>query len=233
MTRQKSLAMNVLAAAATLACIGTASAQTNDTYNPSAYILLNGSAIKPDSKFPEDKVGYGGGVKIGIPLSPSWDLQIGGNYARSKDNGSKMHEYLGGVDALYLFTPAGFRPFVLVGVGASRDSISDPLVGIVAPHFALRQRGRRLPVQVHAHVRHAGRHPRDGFVLPPSHTVDGMKHAANTYANVGFTWAFGAPPAPPVVPVVTTTRTEETTVATTPAPAPVVTPPPRRRRRLR
>ena len=61
MTRHKSLAINVLAAAATLACLGTASAQEN-TYNPNAYILLNGSVMKPDSKFPEDKVGYGGGV---------------------------------------------------------------------------------------------------------------------------------------------------------------------------
>ena len=60
MTRQKSLAMNVLAAAAALACFGTASAQDNQTYNPSDYILLNGSAIKPDSKYPEDKTGFGG-----------------------------------------------------------------------------------------------------------------------------------------------------------------------------
>ena len=126
MSRQKTLAINVLAAAATLACIGGASAQEN-TYNPNAYILLNGSAMKPDSKFPEDKVGWGGGVKIGVPINPSWDIQVGGNYAQSKDHGDKMHEYLGGVDALYLFTPAGFRPFVLVGLGASRDSGSGVL----------------------------------------------------------------------------------------------------------
>ena len=96
MTRNKSLAINVLAAAATLACIGTASAQEN-TYNPNAYILLNGSAMKPDSKFPEDKVGYGGGVKIGVPLSPSWDLQIGGNYAATTDHGDNFHQTLAGV----------------------------------------------------------------------------------------------------------------------------------------
>src|SRR5471032_992968 len=109
MTRQKSLAINVLAAACALACIGTASAQSNQTYNPSDYILLNGSVVKPDSKFPEDKTGYGGGIKFGIPLSPSWDLQIGGNYAASKDHGANLHETLAGVDALYLFTPGGFR----------------------------------------------------------------------------------------------------------------------------
>ena len=225
MTRINSLAINVLAAAATLACIGTASAQEN-TYNPNAYILLNGSAMKPDSKFPEDKVGYGGGVKIGIPLSPSWDLQVGGNYAGSKKDGSKMHEYLGGVDALYLFTPAGFRPFVLFGVGGSRDTVSDPLVGSwrhTSPYVnaGLGFQYKLTPTfGIQADVRET-----DSFYRHRD-TIDGMKHAANTYANVGLTWAFGGPPAPPVVPMVTTTRTEETTVATTPAPAPIMAPPP-------
>jgi len=56
-----------------------------------------------------------------------------------------------------------------------------------------------------------------------------MKHTANTYANVGLTWAFGGPPAPAPVPVATTTRTVETTTVTTPPPpppAPLPPPPP-------
>jgi len=230
MTRQKSLAMNVLAAAATLACIGTVSAQEN-TYNPNDYILLNGSAIKPDSKFPEDKTGWGGGVKLGIPLNPSWDLQIGGNYAGSKNNGSKMHEYLGGVDALYMFTPAGFRPFVLVGVGASRDSITDAGVGYerhTSPYVnaGLGFQYKFTPtLGMQADVRETDSfyHHRD--------TLDGMKNAANTYVNVGLTWAFGAPPTAAPVPVTETNRTVETTTVTTPPPpppppAPVPPPPP-------
>ena len=226
MTRQKSLAINVLAAASALACIGTASAQSNETYNPSDYILLNGSAIKPDSKFPEDKVGYGGGIKFGIPLSPSWDLQIGGNYANSKKNGDKMHEYLAGIDALYLFTPGGFRPFVLAGVGVSRDGISDPAVGSfrrTSPYLdaGLGFQYKFTPMLgMQADVREVGSLYRDRI-----NQYD-MKHAANTYVNVGLTWAFGGPPAPPPAPIVETTRTTETTVATTPAPAPYVAPPP-------
>ncbi|MCK9684452.1 OmpA family protein [Scleromatobacter humisilvae] len=221
MTRQKSLAINVLAAAAALACIGTASAQEN-TYNPNAYILLNGSVMKPDSKFPEDKVGYGGGVKIGVPLNPSWDIQVGGNYAESKDHGLKMHEYLGGVDALYLFTPAGFRPFVLVGLGASRDSgttidrHTSPYVnaGVGFQYKFTPTLGMQADIrETDSFYRH-----RDPF--------DGMKNSANTYVNVGLTWAFGAPPVAAPVPVATTTRTEETTTVTTPPPAPVYTPPP-------
>jgi OOP family OmpA-OmpF porin len=226
MTRQQSLALNVLAAAAAFACIAPASAQTNDTYNPSAYILLNGTAIKPDSKFPEEHVGGGGGLKFGIPLSPSWDLQMGGNYATSKEHGTTLHETLVGIDALYLFTPAGFRPFVLVGVGGSRDIINDPAVG----HFRRTSPYANVGVGfqykitprlgMQADIREVGSFYRD--------RIDqyDMKHAANTYANVGLTWAFGGPPAPPMVPVSTTTRTEETTTVTTPPPAPVVAPPP-------
>jgi OOP family OmpA-OmpF porin len=225
MTRQKSLAINVLAAACALACIGTASAQSNETYNPSDYILLNGSAIKPDSKFPENKTGYGGGIKFGIPLSPSWDLQIGGNYADSKQDGAKMHEYLAGIDALYLFTPGGFRPFVLAGVGVSRDGISDPAVGSfrrTSPYLdaGLGFQYKFTPtLGMQADVREVGSLYRD--------RIDqyDMKHAANTYVNVGLTWAFGGPPAPPPTPVIETTRTTETTVVTTP-PAPIIAPPP-------
>jgi OmpA-OmpF porin, OOP family len=225
MTRQKSLATTALAAAAALACM-SASAQGNDTYNPSDYILLNGSAIKPDSKFPVDKTGYGGGLKFGIPLSPSWDLQIGGNYAQSKGNGAKVRQYLAGVDALYLFTPAGFRPFVLAGVGISRDDASDPINGSfrrTSPYVnaGLGFQYKFTPtLGMQADIREVGSFYRTRM------TPYDMKHAANTYANVGLTWAFGGPPAPPPEPIVTTTRTTETTVATTPPPAPVVVPPP-------
>ncbi|MEP6505147.1 MAG: outer membrane beta-barrel protein, partial [Betaproteobacteria bacterium] len=195
MTRQKSLAINVLAAAAALACFGTASAQSNETYNPSGYVLLNGSVVKPDSNYPTDKVGYGGGIKFGIPLSPSWDLQIGGNYGQSKDNGAKLHQYLAGVDALYLFAPGGFRPFVLVGGGVSRDAMSDPGVGDFRRTSPYLNAGVGFQYKftptlgMQFDVREVG-----SFYRKRIDEYD-MKHSANTYANVGLTWAFGGPPA--------------------------------------
>ena len=225
MTRINSLAINVLAAAATLACIGTASA-TENSYNPNAYILLNGSAVKPDSKYPEDKTGWGGGVKVGIPLNPSWDLQIGGNYAVSTDHGANVHQTMAGVDALYLFTPAGFRPFVLVGAGATRDKFADPAVGRFQRTSPYVNAGLGFQYKItptfgmQADVREVGSFYRKRV------EEYGVKNTANTYVNVGLTWAFGGPPPAPVVPVTTTTRTQETTVETTPAPAPVVAPPP-------
>jgi OOP family OmpA-OmpF porin len=226
MTRQKSLALDVLAAAAALACFGTASAQSNETYNPSDYILLNGSVLKPDSKYPTDKTGYGGGFKFGIPLSPNWDLQVGGNYGQSKDNGAKLHQYLAGVDALYLFTPGGFRPFVLIGGGVARDSISDPVAGGFRRTSPYANAGVGFQYKftptlgMQADIREVGAFYRDRI------DAYDMKHSANTYANVGLTWAFGGPPAPPPAPIVETTRSTTTTVETTPAPAPVVVPPP-------
>ena len=232
MTRKNSRAINVLAAAAALACVGNAFAQSNETYNPNAYILLNGSAVKPDSKYPEDKTGWGGGLKVGIPLSPSWDLQIGGNYAASKDHGANFHQTLAGVDALYLFTPGGFRPFVLVGAGAARDHFGDGLTGTfkkTAPYVnaGLGFQYKFTPtLGMQADIREVGT-----FYSSRVQPYD-MKHTANTYANVGLTWAFGGPPAPPPapMPVATTTRTVETTTVTTPPPppppAPLPPPPP-------
>ena len=51
MTFRPSRALNVLAAAAALACAGSAFAQSASAYNPSDYVLLNGSAVKPDHKY--------------------------------------------------------------------------------------------------------------------------------------------------------------------------------------
>jgi len=230
--KSKSRASNVLAAAAALACFGVAHAEGEQSYNPNDYILLNGSAIKPDSKFPEDKTGWGGGIKLGIPLNPSWDLQIGGNYARSNSNGSHVQQFMGGIDALYLFTPAGFRPFVLVGVGGSRDFSKDSVNGSFRRTSPYANVGLGFQYKItptlgmQADIREVGSFYR--------HRVDSldMKQSANTYANVGLTWAFGGPPPPPKPPIIvrsestTTTTTVETTPAPPPAPMPIIVAPP-------
>ena len=220
MTFRPSRALNVLAAAAALACAGSAFAQSANAYNPSDYVLLNGSAVKPDHKFPTDKVGPGGGIKFGVPISPDLDLQFGGNFGQSRSNGDVYHQWTAGIDALYLLTPGGFRPFILGGVGVVRDSISDPTVGQFRRTSPYAQVGVGFQYKItpqlgmQADVRELGsfyRHRIDEF--------DNMKHSANTYADVGLTWAFGTAPAPapaPIVPV----------APPPPPPAPVVTPPP-------
>ena len=228
MTLNKSVVKTVLAGAAALACLGTASA-SEDTYNPNAYILLNGSAVKPDKKYPDDKTGWGGGLKYGIPLNPSWDLQIGGNYAASTDHGDNFHQTLAGVDALYLFTPAGFRPFILVGAGAARDHFGGPDVGLYKRTSPYVNAGLGFQYKItptlglQADVREVGT-----FFRSRVEPAD-FKRTANTYANVGLTWAFGAPPVAAPIPVTTRTTETQTTQVTTPPPPPppvVMAPPP-------
>ncbi len=220
MTFSNSRALHVLAAAAALACAGSAFAQT--TYNPSDYILLNGSAVKPDSKYPTDKVGPGGGVKLGIPISPDLDLQIGGNYGQSRDHGDVYHQWTAGIDALYLFTPAGVRPFIMGGVGVVRDSSSNPLVGQFTRTSPYAQVGAGLQwkltptLGLQADVRELG-----SFYRKRVDAYD-MKHSANTYADVGLTWAFGGAPAPRPEPIVAVAPPPPPP----PAPVAVVTPPP-------
>ena len=227
MTLIKSSAVHLVALAAGMACASAAHAQSNEQYNPSAYVLLNGSVIKPDKDWPDDNVGGGGGLKLGMPLSPNWDLQIGGNYARAKgSNGAKYHQWLGGADVLYLFKPRGFRPFVLAGVGAARDTSLDPINGGLhrnSPYVGLGagfQYKFTPTLGMQADVRGVGSFERQRI------DALGIKRSGDIYANVGLTWAFSGPPAPPPAPMVVSERSTTTTETTTAPPVPVIAPPP-------
>jgi OOP family OmpA-OmpF porin len=219
MILQRSGRPHALALAAALACAGAAHAQSADAYNPSDYVLLNGSAVKPDSKYPTDRWGPGGGIKLGIPVTPNIDLQIGGNYGRSRSHGDTYHQWTGGIDALYLFTPGGFRPFVMAGVGAVRDSVKDPLNGNfhrTAPYLdaGLGFQWKITPqLGIQADAREVG-----SFYRHRETTID-ARHTANTYLDVGLTWAFGTAPAPAPRPVAAVEPPP-------PPPAAIVVPPP-------
>lgn len=226
MTLNTSLARGVIAGAAALACAGTVFAQDDiKAYNPNDYILLNGSAIKPDTKWPTDRIGSGGGIKLGTPLTPHWDLQYGGNWAQSAAHGgARYHQWTAGVDALYLFTPGGFRPFLLAGAGVSHDQSFGTAAADLkrtSPYidagFGFQYKlTKRLGVQ--ADIREVGSFYHD--------RIDslGMKHSVNAVADVGFIWSFGDPTPRPMAAKVTET-TETTTTTTTPEPVVVVPPP--------
>jgi len=206
-------------ALALCAQFGVAHAQSDGSTGSSYLVLPSISLLKPDSKWPTNRTGYGGGLKFGMPVSPDWDLQFGANYARSKHDGDAVyHQWMLGVDGLYFFDRGTTRPFVLIGAGAERDRAAaggvvaqrnSPFVNIGAglqyrfsPTFGLQ-----------ADVRHVV-----GFLGKES--TFGFKRSGNTYFNIGLIWAFDAPAvvkhaevtAPPPPPP--------------PAPAPVVEPPP-------
>jgi OOP family OmpA-OmpF porin len=209
----------IAVALAALFASTAALAQQEPVINPNWYIQPSLNAMKPDSDFLVDKTGYGGGLKFGKPLNDNWDLQLGGTYARSRDNGQRYQQQTLGVDGLYLFSRKSFRPFVLVGVGAERDKLNlvsgertktSPYLSAGAGFQA--DLSDRWAFQadlrdVHGFIR--------GNDMP-------TKKSNNYYLTVGLNYALGKaappppPPAPPAPPV----------AAEPPPPPPVVTPPP-------
>ncbi|NYE61039.1 OOP family OmpA-OmpF porin [Duganella sp. 1224] len=102
-------------------------AQQDPVINPSWYIQPSVNAIKPDSDFgTTDKHGYGAGLKFGKAINPSWDVQGGYTYSRSKDGVYRYQQDTLGVDGLYMFSRKSFRPFLLIGIGAERDTANLP-----------------------------------------------------------------------------------------------------------
>lgn len=94
-----------------------------DSYNPSWYGLAGVNGQEADHDWNTDKMRLGGGIKLGVPLSQSFDLQFNLSQGRSAENDRKYHQTLGGADLLYLFSRGSVRPFLLAGLGAERDKL--------------------------------------------------------------------------------------------------------------
>jgi OmpA-OmpF porin, OOP family len=113
------------------ACIGSTAlyAQTYgdnmsySSYMPS-YIVGGVSAGNPDNKFGSDDRTRGFGVRLGVPVSPMWDLQLGSNYGTYRDGPLRYQQNTIGLDALYLFSRSTFRPFVMLGAGAEYNKVN-------------------------------------------------------------------------------------------------------------
>lgn len=120
MEKTKKIAMAV----AILCCAAPSLAQD---INPSWYIQPSVSAFRPDIDFGTDERDWGGGVKFGKPVSPLWDIQVGATHARTEEGAFDYRQTLLGVDALLMLSRGRFRPFILLGLGAQRDKVENPL----------------------------------------------------------------------------------------------------------
>ena len=111
-----------LVALATVSFCAVAQAQNTGAW----YMSPSINRLSPDTDWNPDKNGTGYGLKFGRALSDHWDLQLGLNSARSKENAASYRQTLLGADALYLFGAPGngFRPFLSAGLGAARDKLS-------------------------------------------------------------------------------------------------------------
>ena len=81
----------VLAVAAL--CASFSAVAQDAVINPSWYVQPSINGMKPDNDaFGVDKKGYGGGLKFGKALNEQWDVQLGGTYARAKENGERYQQ---------------------------------------------------------------------------------------------------------------------------------------------
>jgi OmpA-OmpF porin, OOP family len=188
-------------------------------YTPSWYLVPSVNGIDPDDKFGVDDRGRGFGLRGGVPISQSWDLQFGPTYSRSRENGARYQQNTLGLDALYLFSRSRFRPFVMLGAGAEYDRVTAPGlkidrtspyvsagVGIqmsLSPQWGLQADIRRA----HSYIR--------GNEFP-------FNRANTNTATIGLTYSFGnaSPPARPM------RMPEPVSVQPTPAPVVAQAPPP-------
>ena len=210
-----------IALAAAALCASFSAMAQEPVINPSWYVQPSVSGIKPDDDFGIDKRGPGAGLKFGKAVNENWDVQLGGTYARSKDNGNRYQQQTLGVDGLYLFSRKTFRPFILVGAGVQRDKLA--LVGQSeitknSPYLSAGlgfQADFNDRTTFQADIRNV-----HGFLRDDAFPRTDKSN--NLYLTVGVNFAFAAPPRPappppPPAPVV---------AEPPPPPAPVAPPPP-------
>ena len=122
-----------LAVAATLSLTAiTASAE--DMFRGAWYAVPGVSYMNTDSDLDADN-GAGGFISIGKELSQSWDLQGRLGYNRTDEDtdivgaSGKYKSTQLGLDALYMFSRSNFRPFLLAGLGATRNNLDYKIPG--------------------------------------------------------------------------------------------------------
>ena len=213
---------NIVLAVAMLCCAGPSLAQ--DTYpiiNPSWYIQPHATALRPDRDFGVNERGYGGGLKIGMPVSQMWDVQIGASHVRAETDNDVNHyrQTLFGVDALLMISRSRFRPFILFGVGAQRDKVENPLRNVrVNSPYATAGLGFQVDLSdrlaLQADLRTVRGRLREEELL-------GFSTNNNKYLSIGLNWALSPPPTPATPPA-----PPPAPIAQAPEPAPAPPPPP-------
>ena len=122
-----------LAVAATLG-LTAVTASAEDMFRGAWYAVPGISYMNTDSDLDADN-GAGAFLSIGKELSPSWDLQGRLGYNRAdEDTGiagasGKYKSTQLGLDALYMFSRSNFRPFLLGGLGATRNNLDYKIPG--------------------------------------------------------------------------------------------------------
>lgn len=163
-------------------------------YNPSWYIQPTLNATETDSAFGAGDRGYGGGLRFGKPISDMWDMQLGGSYMRAKENNATFRQNLLGVDLMYMFSRSNLRPFLSLGIGAERDSMSRVAGNSTSPYASLGlglQWGLSDQWSLQADLRRVR-----GYL---GSNDFGFSRTNQNYLTLGLSYAFDASPSAPIV----------------------------------
>ena len=189
------------------ACLAQTSYALDTYFDNRWYITPFGTYINADSNR-QAQNGWGGGLSIGKPISPSWNIELRSQYEELDGksggpfSGNKYKNWSGSVDAQWFFMGReGFRvwqsnsvqPYLVGGIGAIEDRISGPVfsesktgfmanagAGIVWPFSAW---GRLV-----GDIRYRyDDNNRNGVVFDQGHSHDWL-------FTVGLQIPFGAPP---------------------------------------
>ena len=229
-------------AVATTFSLAAFSAVADDMYRGAWYALPGISYMNTDNDL-ASKNGPGVFLKIGKELSESFDLQGGISYNRARVDANQIFDdngYAGaegrykattlGLDALYMFSRSNFRPFLLAGLGATRNNIDYTIpgttnngskktswlanVGLGAQYLFNDSFG------LQADLRYQRSRARQNFTGPLG-TADDVGGIGNTLLNLGGIFRFGAP-----APVVAAAAPEPAPIAAAPEPMPEPAPAP-------
>lgn len=226
-----------IAVAATLGLTAiTASAE--DMYRGAWYAVPGISYMNTDSDLAANN---GGGVfiAIGKELSPSWDLQGRLGYNRASEStgidgfGGRYKSTQLGLDALYMFSRDKFRPFLLAGLGATRNNLDysapagfDVNGNSKTSWMASLGLGAQLLLNDSFGIQADLRHQISRAKAKITDTTTGEEFSTsgrigNTLLNIGGIFRFGAP-----APVVAQAAPEPAPIAAAPEPEPAPAPAP-------
>jgi OmpA-OmpF porin, OOP family len=223
-----------LAVAATLS-LTAFSASAEDMFRGAWYAVPGLSYMNTDSELEADN-GPGAFLSIGKELSPSWDLQgrLGYNRADEDTNiagaSGRYKSTQLGLDALYMFSRDKFRPFLLAGLGATRNNVDYKIPGLdvdgkKTSWLAGLGLGAQYLFTDNIGLQADLRHQWSKAEIDVTGVGSDKETIGNTLLNIGGLFRFGAPapvvaePAPEPAPIAAAEPAPEPAPA--PAPEPV------------
>lgn len=168
---------------------------------PSWYLTPQISAFDPDDEFRVNRHGWGGGLRVGKPITNDWDIQLLMSHARARESGgNRLTESLLGAEALFFISRGEFQPFLSLGLGYARDQhklATGVNTSAYSPYASVGAGARWMfndTVGLHIGYRRV-----EEFLSKKQRF--GFSQAGNNYWDVGLVWNFGLPqpPAPKIV----------------------------------